>query len=276
MSRRSPSDTARRLSCQDGAGPPAGAVTKLPPARPRRVSTSPRCRRATSASRTVTVDTPNCAASSASLGRRSASARSPSVMASASRAVTASARPSWSSGANIADRAPCDIPCDIPLRITYSILPDRIAILHMNLYVFTMTPAVALRGLRKDFGAITAVDGVDLDVPAGEYFAMHGPSGSGKTTVLRLIAGFELPTAGTVELDGRDVGALPPFDRDVNTVFQDYALFPHMSVRENVEYGLRVKRVPRTERRLRAGDALATVRLEGYGERKPTHLSCGA
>ena len=135
--------------------------------------------------------------------------------------------------------------------------------------------AVALRGLRKDFGAITAVDGIDLDVPAGEFFAMLGPSGSGKTTVLRLIAGFEQPTAGTIELDGRDVGTLAPFDRDVNTVFQDYALFPHMSVRENVEYGLRVKRVPRAERRARAAEALGTVRLDGFGERKPAQLSGG-
>jgi putative spermidine/putrescine transport system ATP-binding protein len=145
----------------------------------------------------------------------------------------------------------------------------------MDLYVLTMTPAVALRGLRKDFGSITAVDGVDLDVPAGEFFSMLGPSGSGKTTVLRLIAGFELPSAGTVELDGRDVGTLPPYDRDVNTVFQDYALFPHMSVRENVEYGLRVKRVARAERRERAAEALATVRLDDFGDRKPTQLSGG-
>ena len=137
------------------------------------------------------------------------------------------------------------------------------------------TPAVALRGLRKDFGAITAVDGIDLDVPAGEFFAMLGPSGSGKTTVLRLIAGFEHPTDGTVELDGRDVGRLAPFDRDVNTVFQDYALFPHMSVRENIEYGLRVKRVPRAERRERAAEALKVVRLDDFGERKPSQLSGG-
>jgi len=138
-----------------------------------------------------------------------------------------------------------------------------------------MTPAVALRGLRKDFGPITAVDGVDLDVPPGEFFTMLGPSGSGKTTVLRLIAGFERPTAGTISLDGRDVGRLPPFGRDVNTVFQDYALFPHMSVRQNVEYGLRVKRVPRAERRARAADALRTVRLEDLGERRPAQLSGG-
>ena len=138
-----------------------------------------------------------------------------------------------------------------------------------------MTPAVALHGLRKRFGAITAVDGVDLDVPSGEFFTMLGPSGSGKTTVLRLIAGFEQPTDGTIALDGRDVGRLPPFDRDVNTVFQDYALFPHMSVRQNVEYGLRVKRVPRAERRARAAEALKTVRLDDFGERRPSQLSGG-
>jgi putative spermidine/putrescine transport system ATP-binding protein len=138
-----------------------------------------------------------------------------------------------------------------------------------------VTPAVVLRGLRKDFGAVTAVDGVDLDVPAGEFFTMLGPSGSGKTTVLRLIAGFEQPTGGAIELDGRAVDKLPPFDRDVNTVFQDYALFPHMSVRQNVEYGLRVKRVPRAERRARAADMLKTVRLEGFGERTPAQLSGG-
>ncbi|HEY7596552.1 MAG TPA: ABC transporter ATP-binding protein [Actinophytocola sp.] len=137
------------------------------------------------------------------------------------------------------------------------------------------SPAVALRGLRKDFGAITAVDGIDLDVPPGEFFSMLGPSGSGKTTVLRLIAGFEQPTAGTIELDGREVGKLAPFDRDVNTVFQDYALFPHMSVRQNVEYGLRVKGVPRAERGSRAADALKTVRLDDFGDRKPAQLSGG-
>jgi putative spermidine/putrescine transport system ATP-binding protein len=135
--------------------------------------------------------------------------------------------------------------------------------------------AVALRGLRKDFGSVAAVDGVDLDVPSGEFFTMLGPSGSGKTTVLRLIAGFEQPSAGSIELDGRDVGKLPPFERDVNTVFQDYALFPHMSVRQNVEYGLRVKRVPKAERRARAAEALATVRLDDFGERRPSQLSGG-
>ena len=136
-------------------------------------------------------------------------------------------------------------------------------------------PAVRLRGVTKRFGDVVAVDGVDLDVGSGEFFAMLGPSGSGKTTMLRLIAGFELPTSGTIELDARDVSADPPFDRDVNTVFQDYALFPHMSVMKNIEYGLRVKQVPKAQCRRRAEEALAQVRLEGYGNRKPHQLSGG-
>jgi putative spermidine/putrescine transport system ATP-binding protein len=136
-------------------------------------------------------------------------------------------------------------------------------------------PAVSLRGLRKSFGPVTAVAGVDLDVADGEFFSMLGPSGSGKTTVLRMIAGFESPTAGNVVLGGRDVTGEPPFSRDVNTVFQDYALFPHMSVLENVEYGLRVKRVSRGERRERAAAALETVRLGDYGDRRPHELSGG-
>ncbi|WP_345559323.1 ABC transporter ATP-binding protein [Nonomuraea rosea] len=135
--------------------------------------------------------------------------------------------------------------------------------------------AVGLRGLRKDFGPVTAVDGIDLEVRDGEFFAMLGPSGSGKTTVLRMIAGFETPTAGTVELGGRDVTRLAPFERDVNTVFQDYALFPHMNVLANVEYGLRVKRVPRAGRRERALAALRSVRLEGFESRRPGALSGG-
>jgi putative spermidine/putrescine transport system ATP-binding protein len=136
-------------------------------------------------------------------------------------------------------------------------------------------PAIRLAGLRKSFGGVEAVAGVDLDIAHGEFFSMLGPSGSGKTTVLRMIAGFERPTAGSVSLEGRDVTALPPFSRDVNTVFQDYALFPHMSVQDNVEYALRVRRVPRPERRERAAQALATVRLEGYGDRRPSQLSGG-
>src|SRR5450631_3411438 len=135
--------------------------------------------------------------------------------------------------------------------------------------------AVSLRGLRKQFGDVAAVDGVDLDVYDGEFITLLGPSGSGKTTVLRMIAGFELPTAGTVELDGVDVTRRAPFERDVNTVFQDYALFPHMSVLDNIAYGLRVKKVPRAERLPRAQEALASVALAGYGGRKPSQLSGG-
>jgi ABC-type Fe3+/spermidine/putrescine transport system ATPase subunit len=118
-------------------------------------------------------------------------------------------------------------------------------------------PAVRLHGIVKRFGPVTAVDGVDLDIREGEFLTLLGPSGSGKTTVLRMIAGFELPTEGTVELGGVDVTGKPPFDRDVNTVFQDYALFPHLSVAENVGYGLMVRKVPRPERRERVRAALA-------------------
>jgi putative spermidine/putrescine transport system ATP-binding protein len=136
-------------------------------------------------------------------------------------------------------------------------------------------PAVSLRGLRKEFGDVTAVDGIDLDIANGEFFSMLGPSGSGKTTVLRMVAGFEAPTEGTVELGGEDVTRVPPFARDVNTVFQDYALFPHMSVLQNVEYGLRVKRVSRAERRSRALATLESVQLSGFGDRRPGQLSGG-
>ena len=136
-------------------------------------------------------------------------------------------------------------------------------------------PAVSLRSVVKRFGTVTAVAGVDLEIVDGEFFSMLGPSGSGKTTVLRMVAGFEAPTEGRVLLGGADVTDAPPFRRDVNTVFQDYALFPHMSVRENVEYGLRVKGVARAERRRRAEGALETVRLGGYGDRRPHELSGG-
>ncbi|HSC91033.1 MAG TPA: ABC transporter ATP-binding protein [Gaiellaceae bacterium] len=135
--------------------------------------------------------------------------------------------------------------------------------------------AVRARGVVKRFGDVTAVDGVDLDIRDGEFFSLLGPSGSGKTTMLRLIAGFELPDEGRVELGGRDVTRVPPFDRDVNTVFQDYALFPHMSVAQNVEYGLRIRKVPRRDRRERVAEALEMVRLEGYGDRRPSQLSGG-
>ncbi len=139
-------------------------------------------------------------------------------------------------------------------------------------------PAIRLQGLRKEFAGtppVVAVDGADLEIGAGEFFSMLGPSGSGKTTVLRMIAGFEEPTAGTVELVGHDVTRLPPNRRDVNTVFQDYALFPHMSVLANVEYGLRVKKVAGPEVRRRAQEALEQVRLGDHGTRRPDQLSGG-
>jgi putative spermidine/putrescine transport system ATP-binding protein len=135
--------------------------------------------------------------------------------------------------------------------------------------------AISLRGLRKSFGPTVAVDGIDLEIADGELFAMLGPSGSGKTTVLRMIAGFEQPTSGTILLAGRDVTDVPPFRRDVTTVFQDYALFPHMTLQENVEYSLRVRKVSRAERRRRAGEALEMVRLEHMGDRRPHQLSGG-
>ena len=138
-----------------------------------------------------------------------------------------------------------------------------------------MATAISVRGLSKDFEGIRAVDHLDLDIAHGEFFSMLGPSGSGKTTVLRLIAGFERPTAGRILLGTDDVTDRPPFARDVNTVFQDYAIFPHLSVHQNVEYGLRVKKVPRRERRSRTEEALATVRLEGFAERRPHQLSGG-
>lgn len=137
------------------------------------------------------------------------------------------------------------------------------------------TPAIRLTGLTKTFGSVKAVDGVDLDIAPGEFFSMLGPSGSGKTTVLRMIAGFEAPTSGRVELFGKDVTTDAPFDRDVNTVFQDYALFPHMTVLENVAYGLRVRGVNAKDRADQAQEALALVRLEGFGDRNPSQLSGG-
>jgi len=134
---------------------------------------------------------------------------------------------------------------------------------------------VRLEGLRKQFGDVAAIDGVDLEIGRGEFFTMLGPSGSGKTTTLRVIAGFERPDAGRVYLRGVDVTAQPPYARSVNTVFQDYALFPHMSVAENVEYGLKVKGVAKRERRGRVAEVLRLVRLDGYGHRKPIQLSGG-
>jgi len=136
-------------------------------------------------------------------------------------------------------------------------------------------PDVSVKGLTKRYGDVVAVDAIDLDISAGEFFTMLGPSGSGKTTTLRMIAGFEIPDDGTIELAGEDVSRLPPYDRPVNTVFQDYALFPHMTVQQNVEYGLMVKKVKKGERRERAGEALEMVRLGSHGDRKPSQLSGG-
>jgi putative spermidine/putrescine transport system ATP-binding protein len=135
--------------------------------------------------------------------------------------------------------------------------------------------AVRLEGVRKTYGDVVAVERLSLEVLAGEFFTMLGPSGSGKTTTLRVIAGFELADSGRVELHGADVTRSPPYQRPVNTVFQDYALFPHMSVLENVAYGLRVAGVPKRERADRAAQALEMVRLPGVESRRPIQLSGG-
>ena len=134
---------------------------------------------------------------------------------------------------------------------------------------------IRIVGLRKRYGDVAAVDGIDLEVGRGEFFTMLGPSGSGKTTTLRMIAGFERPDEGRIELGGADVSGRPPFDRPVNTVFQDYALFPHMTVQQNVEYGMRVKKLAKAVRQEKAREALSLVRLQGFGDRKPAQLSGG-
>jgi putative spermidine/putrescine transport system ATP-binding protein len=139
----------------------------------------------------------------------------------------------------------------------------------------SVAPDVRLIDVTKRYGDVTAVDAVDLVIAHGEFFTLLGPSGSGKTTTLRMIAGFEHPDAGTIELAGVDVSGRPPFDRDVNTVFQDYALFPHMTVGENVAYGLRVKRWGKRERRRRVAEVLDLVQLEGFERRNPGRLSGG-
>lgn len=135
--------------------------------------------------------------------------------------------------------------------------------------------AVVLREVSCYFGPVKAVDGVDLEILPGEFFSMLGPSGSGKTTCLRLIGGFEQPTSGQIVLFGQDASRLPPYARDVNTVFQDYALFPHMNVRDNVAYALMVRGVPRPERHRRAEEMLELVKLAGLGDRRPGQLSGG-
>ena len=136
-------------------------------------------------------------------------------------------------------------------------------------------PAVRLVALRKTYGRVLAVAGVDLEIAEGEFFTLLGPSGSGKTTLLRLIAGFERPDSGTIELGGANVTRQPPYARDVNTVFQDYALFPHLTVIDNVEYGLKIRKVAKPERRRRAEKVLDMVRLSGLEQRKPIQLSGG-
>jgi putative spermidine/putrescine transport system ATP-binding protein len=138
-----------------------------------------------------------------------------------------------------------------------------------------MSPAVRFVNVCRRFGSVRAVDGVTLDIAEGEFFAMLGPSGSGKTTCLRLIAGFEQPNEGHIEIFGETTEGVPPYKRNVNTVFQDYALFPHMTVGENVAYGLRIKGVARAERDAKAKAALAMVKLAGYEERRPAQLSGG-
>src|SRR5579871_2965992 len=135
------------------------------------------------------------------------------------------------------------------------------------------TADVEVAGLRKAYGTVEAVAGVDFEVAQGSFFTLLGPSGSGKTTTLRLIAGFEKPDSGTINLAGKDIAGLPPYQRDVNTVFQDYALFPHMTVAENVAYGLRVRKIGRKQRAQMVAEVLATVRLDAHGDRKPVQLS---
>ena len=137
------------------------------------------------------------------------------------------------------------------------------------------TSAVRFSHVSRAFGDVQAVDDVSLDIDDGEFFSLLGPSGSGKTTCLRLIAGFDHPTAGTIELHGVEVSGVPPYERDVNTVFQDYALFPHMTVGENIAYGLMIKRVPKPEREARVRETLELVRLPGLADRRPSQLSGG-
>jgi putative spermidine/putrescine transport system ATP-binding protein len=138
-----------------------------------------------------------------------------------------------------------------------------------------VTAAVEFDGVSRTYGDVKAVDRVSFSIRDGEFFSMLGPSGSGKTTCLRLIAGFEEPDTGSIRLHGSEATGVPPYERDVNTVFQDYALFPHMDVRDNVAYGLMVKGVPKAERYARAGEALTMVALDGFGARKPSQLSGG-
>jgi putative spermidine/putrescine transport system ATP-binding protein len=137
------------------------------------------------------------------------------------------------------------------------------------------SPAVAFRNVSRHFGEVRAADDVSFEIEDGEFFALLGPSGSGKTTCLRLIAGFEQPTAGDIRIHGQPMSGVPPYERDVNTVFQDYALFPHMTVGENVAYGMMIRKVPKPEREARANEMLEMVALAGLAGRRPSQLSGG-
>jgi spermidine/putrescine transport system ATP-binding protein len=138
-----------------------------------------------------------------------------------------------------------------------------------------MSGDIQLEGLVKRFGEVTAVDGIDLHIAGGEFFTMLGPSGCGKTTTLRMIAGFERPTEGSIRLDGEEMSHTPPHKRKVNTVFQSYALFPHMTVADNVAFGLRYQRLTKAEAKERTQRAMALVQLSGFEKRRPTQLSGG-
>ncbi len=136
-------------------------------------------------------------------------------------------------------------------------------------------PAVGIRGITKRFGEVVAVDDITLNIADGEFFALLGPSGCGKTTTLRMIAGLEFPTEGSLQIFGQEVGTLPPNKRPVNTVFQNYALFPHLNINDNVGFGLKMRKVPKRDISSRVEEALAMVRLTHMGMRKPTQLSGG-
>ncbi len=137
------------------------------------------------------------------------------------------------------------------------------------------TPAIRFENVSRHFGEVKAVDNANLEIGDGEFFSMLGPSGSGKTTCLRMIAGFDRPTSGNIYLYGQDVSDLPPYERTVNTVFQDYALFPHMTIEDNIGYGLMIKSIPKRERYKQVDEMLDLVRLPGFGHRKPSQLSGG-
>jgi putative spermidine/putrescine transport system ATP-binding protein len=153
--------------------------------------------------------------------------------------------------------------------------PDVLHKPDISAMINTSIPAIRFEKVSRHFGDVKAVDQADLEIRDGEFFSMLGPSGSGKTTCLRMIAGFDKPTSGSIYLYGQDVSDLPPFERNVNTVFQDYALFPHMTIEDNIAYGLMVKGVPKGERYRQVDEMLDLVRLPGFGSRKPSQLSGG-